>query len=75
MITTYLYSCKRSHPARILTKPRDRLEEFLGHVRATTLVDDVRHGEEHLTGDDEEEEKAHARCRRRDDYCDWLIEN
>lgn len=44
------------------------LEEFLGHVGATTLVDDVRDSEDDLEGDDEEDEEAHAGSGR-GDHC------
>lgn len=40
-----------------------RLEEFLGHVRATTLIDNVRASEEQLNHDNHSDEEAHARCR------------
>lgn len=36
------------------------LQELLRHVRPTTLVDDVRTGQDDLEGDDEEDEEAHS---------------
>lgn len=37
-----------------------RLDEFLGHVGSTSLVEDVRAGEKELGNDDEEDEEAHS---------------
>lgn len=45
-----------------------RLKKFLGHVRATTLVDNVRNGENQLHDDNRSNKESHPRRRGRNNY-------